>query len=152
MLEVRQLINVRAEIWTQVSGFRAYILIHCTITRPHSPISMCVLSRFSHVWVFETLWTVAHQAPLSMRYFRQEYWSGLPCPPPGDLSNPGRKPISLESPALGNGFFTTNTTWGAPQQDQGYVILNHSPEDKPKLLCTNCRENDHSLQCGHGQI
>ena len=102
---------------------------------PHSPTSMCVLSRFSRVWVFETLWTVAHQAPLSMRYFRQEYWSGLPCPPPGDLSNAGRKPMSLESPALGNGFFTTSTTWEANnhhQQDQGYVILNHSPKDKPK--------------------
>ena len=55
----------------------------------------CVLSRFSHVSLFLTLWTVIHQAPLSMGFSRQEYWSGLPCPPPGDLPNPGIKPESL---------------------------------------------------------
>ena len=43
----------------------------------------------SCVWVFTTLWTVAHQAPLSREFSRQEYWSGLPCPTPGDLPNPG---------------------------------------------------------------
>ena len=43
---------------------------------------------FSRVWLFETLWTVAHQAPLSMGFSRQEYWSGLPCPPPTQGSNP----------------------------------------------------------------
>ena len=47
-----------------------------------------VLSCFSHVWLFATPWTVAHQAPLSMGFSRQEYWSGLPSPPPGDLSHP----------------------------------------------------------------
>ena len=50
-----------------------------------------VLSHFSHVWIFATLWTVAHKA-LSMGFSRQEYWSGLPCPPPEDLSDPGIKP------------------------------------------------------------
>ena len=55
----------------------------------------CVLSRFSHIQLFATLWTVAHQAPLSMGFSRQEYWSGLPCPPPGDLLNPGIKAMSL---------------------------------------------------------
>ena len=59
----------------------------------------------------ETPWTVAHQAPLSMGLSRQEYWSGLPCPPPGDLPDPGIEPASLMSPALGGGFFTTSTTW-----------------------------------------
>ena len=53
------------------------------------------------------------QAPLSMRFSRQEYWSGLPCPPPGDLPDPGIKPTSLMSPALAGGFFTTSTTWEA---------------------------------------
>ena len=48
-----------------------------------------MLNRFSHVQLCATLWTVAHQAPLSMGFFRQEYWSGLPCSPPGDLPNPG---------------------------------------------------------------
>ena len=55
-----------------------------------------------------TLWTIAHQAPLSMGFFRQKYWSGLSCPPPGDLSPPGTEPASLESPALIGRFFTTN--------------------------------------------
>ena len=55
---------------------------------------VCVLSRFSHVQFSVTLWTVAHQAPLSVGFSRQQYWSGLPCPPPGDLSDPGIKPAS----------------------------------------------------------
>ena len=49
----------------------------------------------SHVRLFVTAWTAAHQAPLSMEFSRQEYWSGLPCPAPGDLSNPGFKSRSL---------------------------------------------------------
>ena len=49
----------------------------------------CVLSCFSCVQLFVTLWTVDHQAPLSMGFSRQEYWSGLPYPPPGDLPDPG---------------------------------------------------------------
>ena len=57
------------------------------------------------------LWTVAHQVPLSMGFSRQEYWSGLPCPPLGDLPDPGTKPTSLTSPALAGGFFTTSATW-----------------------------------------
>ena len=60
----------------------------------------------SPVWLFATSWTVAHQAPLSMGFFRQEYWSGMPCPSPGDLPNPGIKPGSPASPA--GGFFTTD--------------------------------------------
>ena len=64
---------------------------------------MCVLSR---VQLFATPWTVARQAPLSMEFSRQEYWSGLPCPPPGDLPHPGIKPKSPASPALTGGFFT----------------------------------------------
>ena len=49
----------------------------------------CVLSRFSHVRLFAALWTIAQQAPLSMGFSRQEHWSGLLCPPPGDLPSPG---------------------------------------------------------------
>jgi len=60
-----------------------------------------------------TLWTRACQAPLSMGFSRQEYWSGLPCPPPGDLPNPGLEPTSLKSPALAGRFFTTSATWEA---------------------------------------
>ena len=54
----------------------------------------CILSRFSRVWLLLTLWTAACQAPLSMGFSRQEYWSGLPCPPPGDLRDPGIEPRS----------------------------------------------------------
>ena len=54
-----------------------------------------------------TPWAVAHQAPLSMGFSRQKYWSGLPCPPPGNLTDPGIKPTYLVYPALAGGFFTT---------------------------------------------
>ena len=57
----------------------------------------CLLSRFSCVWLCVTLWTVGHQAPLSMGFSRQECWSGLPLPSPGDLPDPG---IEAGSPAL----------------------------------------------------
>ena len=63
---------------------------------------MCLLS---HVQFFETPWTVACQSPLSMKFSRQEYWSGLPFPCPGDLPNPGIEPGSPASPALAGGFF-----------------------------------------------
>ena len=60
-----------------------------------------------------TTWTVAHQAPLSMGFFRQEHWSELTCPPAGDLSSPMIETVSLTSPALASRFFTTSTTWEA---------------------------------------
>ena len=63
-----------------------------------------MLSCFSRIRLFATLWTVACQAPLSMEFSRQEYWSGLPFPSPGHLPNPGIKPVSLMSPALAGGF------------------------------------------------
>ena len=75
-----------------------------------------MLSRFSRVRLFGTPWTVAHQTPLSVGFFRQEYWSGLPCPPPGDVSDPGIKPTSLMSPALASRFFTSSATWEAPYE------------------------------------
>ena len=67
----------------------------------------CVHSHFSRVLFCVILWTVACQAPLSMGFSRHEYWSGLPFPTPGDLLNPGIKPMSLASPALAGEFFTT---------------------------------------------
>ena len=66
-----------------------------------------------HVWLFATPWTVAHQTPLSMGFPRQEYWSGLPFPIPGDLPNPGIGPLFLTSPALAGRLFTTSTIWKA---------------------------------------
>ena len=71
---------------------------------------VCVLS---HSVMSVTPWTIAHQAPLSMGFSRQEYWRGLPFPPPGDLPDLGIEPASLMSPALLGGFFTTATTWEA---------------------------------------
>ena len=68
------------------------------------PLSCAPAQSFSRVWLFVTPWTVACQAPLSMAFHRQEYWSGLPFPPPGDLPDPGIKP---RSPPLAGGFFTT---------------------------------------------
>ena len=71
----------------------------------------------SHGQLSATPWTVACQAPLSMGLSRQEYWSGLPCPSPGDLPNPGIEPTSFVSPALAGGFFTTEPpgNWKAAQ-------------------------------------
>ena len=65
-----------------------------------------MLSCFSRVRLFVTQWTVAHQAPLSMEYSRQEYWSGLPFPSPEDLLDLGVKPISFGFPELAGRFFT----------------------------------------------
>ena len=60
----------------------------------------------SHVWIFMTLWTIALQTPLSLGSSRQEYWSGVPCPSPGDFPDPRIEPASLVSPVLAGGFFT----------------------------------------------
>ena len=57
--------------------------------------TLCMLSLFSRVLLFVTPWTVAHQAPLSTGFSRQEYWSELLCPPPGDLPDPGIKLVSI---------------------------------------------------------
>ena len=74
---------------------------------------LAVLSCLSHAWLCVTLWTVTCQAPLSMGFSRQGYWSGLLCPPPGDFPNSGIEPWSLKSPALAGGIFTTSATWEA---------------------------------------
>ena len=73
-----------------------------------------MLSHFSRVQFLVTLWTVARQAPLSMGFSRQEHWSGLPCPPLGDLPDLGIQPVSLTSPALEGRLFNISVTWEAP--------------------------------------
>ena len=88
---------------------RCFVLFYLSI---YPSIYFCfflcwVLSRFSRVWLFVTLWTVAHQASQSMGFSWQEYWSGLPFPPPGDLPDSGTEPVYLESPAKVAGFFIT---------------------------------------------
>ena len=63
-----------------------------------------MLTHFSCVRLFATVWTLAQKAPLSVGFSRQEYWSGPPCPPPGDLPDPDMLPASLSSPALAGRF------------------------------------------------
>ena len=76
----------------------------------------CILSCFSRVQPFATLWTAAHQAPLSMGFSRQEYWSGLLCSPQEVLPDPGME-------ALAGRFFTSSPTWEA--QIYVYICGNH---------------------------
>ena len=94
----------------------------------------------------KTPWAVAHQASLSMGFSRQEYWSRLPFPSPGDLPNLGIEPESLTSPALAMlshfsrvrlcatwVFFTTNTTWEVLQQCRSALIIHTSPPSRTSL-------------------
>ena len=75
-----------------------------------SRAAWCTLCHFSRVQLFVTLQTIVRQAPLSMGFSRQEYWSGLPCPPSEDIPHSGIEPVSLRSPALAGWFFTNSTT------------------------------------------
>ena len=87
------------------------------------PIWCCaMLSHFSCVQLFAPLWTIACEAPLSMRFSRQEYWTGLPCPSPEDLPDLEVAPLSLTSPALAGGFFVTSATWEALQYGRFHLI------------------------------
>ena len=79
--------------------------------RDRLSLHACVLSDFGCVQLLSTPWTVARQAPRSTRFSRQEHWSGLPCPPPGHLPNPGIELSPLTFPALAGQFFTTSTIW-----------------------------------------
>ena len=72
-----------------------------------------MLSHFSHVQLFAPSWTIAHQVSLSMGFSRQGYRSGLPCPPPGDLLDPGIKPASPASSALQADSLPARH-WGSP--------------------------------------
>ena len=83
------------------------------------PYSTKCKRTFSRVQLFVTPWTVAHQGPLFMGFSRQEYWSGLSFPPPGDLLDPSIKPRSLCVSYTGSRFFTTGATWEAPIQGVG---------------------------------
>ena len=75
----------------------------------------------SRVALLATLWTVASQAPLFMGFFRQEFWSGLPFPPPGDLPDPGKEPVSPASPTLAGRFLITVPS-GQPENSH---LCNH---------------------------
>ena len=75
----------------------------------HACLPIC----FSPVRLFGILWAIACQAPLSVGFPKQEYWSRLPFPPSGDLPNPGIEPSSLISPTIAGEFFITSATWEA---------------------------------------
>ena len=89
--------NLEDMMSSEVSQSQRQILYDSTHTRH---LCVHVLGCFSWVWLFATLWNGVHQAPLSVGFSRQEYWSRLPFPSLGDLPHPGIKPISLASPAL----------------------------------------------------
>ena len=105
-----------------------------------------MLSRFGPVQLFSTLWTVqlfvTHQALLSMGFSRQEYWSGLPFPSPGDLPDPGIEPTSFTSPALAGWFFTTSAIWEVPLFFRELLrcspLWNSPYSFKPPFLYTCC--------------
>ena len=92
-------------------------------------VCVCLRNRFSCVRFFVIPWTVAHQAPLSTGFSRQEYRSGLPCPSPGDLPDPGIQPVS---PALAGRFFSTGATWEAWQK--GLLLIKAENSVKPGTL------------------
>ena len=92
-------------------------LLHCRWILDHRAtwealfdICACMCAKLLQSCLFVTPWTVVHQVPRSVGSYRQEYWSGLPCPFPGDLSDSGIEPAS---PALAGGFFTTSAIWEA---------------------------------------
>ena len=113
---------------------------------PPSDTAWHVLSSFRRVWLFVTPWIAVRQAPLSMGFSRQEYWSGLPCPPPGDLSNLGTEP---ESPASQADSLTLGHQ-GSPQtlgflnlpvlvtDFTGSVLIHHSYP--PLQFLASCRD------------
>ena len=93
-----------------------------------SSVSHCTLSRFSRVWLFVTPWTIARQAPLSMGSSRQEYWGGWPRPPPGGLPDPGIGPVSLTSPALVTGSFTTSASSLSSFKRVNFYFVNYEAD------------------------
>ena len=92
--------NSHSGLWQQNHYMEVFFVCVC--------VFVSALSRFGCVQLFATLWTVAHQAPLSMGSFRQECWAGLPFPTAGDLSHTGIEPISL---ALAGGFFIAESPY-----------------------------------------
>ena len=114
----------------------------CLTLLPHELRSgKPVLNHYSHVWLFLTVWTVACQAPLSMRFSRQEYCSGLPGPHPGDLPDPGTEPESVTTPVLAGGFFITSAP-GKSSKNTYIIYQLHSPSYAQFLVPqNNCNSN-----------
>ena len=116
---------------------------------------VCCAQLLSHVQLFVTPWTVAPQAPLSIRFSRQEYWGGLPLSPPGDLPDSGIEPSSPTSPALAGEFFYHWATWGAPVTALGKCNLKRrdcftstrmASRKKNKVVRQHHQLNGHELE------
>ena len=107
-------------IWLKFTPENFILLVHlaCWVVEKY----MCLRS-LSCVQLFETPWTVACQAPLSMEFSKQECWSRLPFPPPGDLPDPGIKPVSSGSLALAGWFFITESPGNPGGKVVGRQIL-----------------------------
>ena len=105
---LRESLKVIAQMFMSQNVTSALFIIRETQKQPRY-LFMCVLSHFSHVWLFVTPWTVARQASLSMGFSRQEYWSGLPFPSPGNFLDSGFEFMSFTSSVLADGFLIT--TW-----------------------------------------
>ena len=92
--------------WSLAWRILSITLLACEVralVRWHVYVLWAVLRCFRHVWLFVTQWTVAHKVPLYLGFSRQEYWSGLLSPSPGDVPDSGIEPASLTSPALVGG-------------------------------------------------
>ena len=123
--------------------------------KQHNHIRQCqwrvrvsVFSCLSYIWFFETLWTVAHQAPLSMGFSRQEYWSGLPCPPPGESSPPREWTHVSFISCIGRWVLYTRATWEAPFTTQSF--LKCLPSQGCLYLSKMLRE--HQSSCCYGSV
>ena len=128
----RQCLCVRDSESCGNTEFNFWLQILCSL---FCVMCVCVLSR---VRLFTTLWTLAHQAPLSMGFSRQEDWSGLPCPPPGDLADPG---IKLEVSWIGRWILYHWATWEAPFVMDHSVLaqdLAHRPDFITVMLRGTC--------------
>ena len=118
MTDHRCSLSLEEEAYNSVRGLE-WQLDKDSVSQPWLHVRMsvcCVLSRFSHVRLLVTLWTVAYQAPQSMGFSRQEYWSGETCPPMGDRPDAGTKP---KSPALQVDSLPPSH-WGSPRMSEGF--------------------------------
>ena len=105
----------RSSPWKRNAKKKKRISLLVNKSLKHKRSNCCVLhAKFlQSCLTLATLWTVTCQAPLSKGFSRQEYWSGFPCPTPGDLLDPGVKLASLRSPAMAGGFFINSNIWEA---------------------------------------
>ena len=113
-------------------------------------IHVCVhVKSLSRVRLFVTPWTVVRQAPLCMGFSREAYWSGFPFPSPGDLPDSGIEPVSLSSPALAGGFFTTSATWAAPVVHTYLLIYIHTYVRPVLYMCVRMHARVCSIASSH---